>query len=489
MRLDFNNCLSEIGEIGFVERVVSSLVYIEGLPGVKPQELVIFETGEFGLVTAISESSSEILSFSHIPVRVGSRVARTNKLLEIPIGGDLLGKTISPLGKSIDPSRPLPPAKETRPIDIAPQGIGSRAKISKACETGVSMVDLMIPLGKGQRELVMGDQKTGKSKFLLRSLLSQIKNGAVGVYAVIGKNQLAIKQIEEELTKMGILSNVVLIVSSADDATGMIYLTPYAAMTIAEYFRDNGRDVLIVLDDLSMHAKEYGEISLLGKRFPGRNSYPGDIFYTHSRLLERAGNFRTSHGELAITCLPVVETVQGDLTGYIQTNIMSMTDGHIFFDHDLFVEGRRPAIDPFLSVTRVGRQTQTPLQKEIGRALISFLRNVARMHNFASFGAELGDHIKRALEKEVRVFQFFDQTAYDRVPQALQLFLFGLIWGDAWRDKSRSELRILIQKILFMYDSKQEVRERIDGHISGITRLDDLVKALQDINISSELGV
>ncbi len=480
--VNFDKFLTQVGEIGFINKVVSSLVYAEGLPGAKPEELVIFESGELGEVTALTESNVEILGFSKNPVRVGSRVVRTNKALEVPVGEELLGRVLNPLGRSIDPSSPVPPMKEMRPIEILPPGIGKRARIKTPCHTGVALADLMIPLGKGQRELVMGDQKTGKSRFLLRSLLTQVRQGAVGVYAVIGKGQVAVKQIEESLRQLGIMDRTVIVTSMSDDASGMIFLTPYTAMTIAEYFRDAGRDVLLVLDDLSVHAKAYREIALLGRRFPGRNSYPGDIFYTHARLLERAGNFITPLGERAITCLPVVETTQGDLTGFIQTNIMAMTDGHIFFDHTLFAEGRRPAIDPFLSVTRVGRQTQTPLQREVGRTLITFLREVAGLHNFASFGAELGERIRSSLEKEKRIMQFFDQTAYDSIPANLQLVLFGLIWGDFWQEKNLEEVRLAIQKTIFMYETRLEVRRRVDGTISLCDSTESLINHIGDLD-------
>jgi len=481
MKIDFNKYLDEIGEIGFVEKSISSLVYASGLPGAGPEEVVVFESGELGQVTALSESSVEILSFSPNPIRVGSRIARTNNLLKVPVGEELLGHIINPLGSSINPQKPFFPLAEQRMVEVVPAGIKSRSVIKRQCETGISMIDLLLPIGMGQRELVMGDQKTGKSRVLMRTLLSQIKHGSVGIYAAVGKSQLAIKQIEETLAQFKILEKTIMVVSRADDAAGMIFLTPYTAMTIAEYFRDLGRDVLIVLDDLTVHAKTAREIALLGKRFPGRSSYPGDIFYTHARLLERAGNFIAGGREAAITCLPVVETVQGDMTGYIQTNIMSMTDGHLFFDHKLFAEGRRPAVDPFISVTRVGRQTQSVLQREISRELITFLRNAEKMHNFASFGAELGEHIKKTFEKEDRIMTFFDQTVYDRVPLKLQVFLFGLVWGEALADKTHLDVQKEIQKFVLLYESDSKTRERVDKFVDGSPSFESLLNRIAEM--------
>lgn len=480
MRVDFEQLLNDIGEVGFVERSVASLVWAEGLPGAKLKESVVFESGEEGEVSAVSENAVEILSFSKNPIKTGMRVARTNHLFEIPVGKSILGKVITPLGRSVNAQRPLPPMEERRFVDINPPGIQSRSRVKRFCETGVSLVDFMVPIGKGQRELIIGDRQTGKSRFLLRSLYSQVKQGAVGVYAVIGKSQMAIKQVEEQLTQMGVMDKTAIIASSADDSASSIYLTPYSAMTVAEYFRDQGKDVLLILDDLSVHAKVYREISLLGKKFPGRNSYPGDIFYTHARLLERAGNFMTDRGETAITCFPVAETVGGDMTAYIVTNLMSMTDGHIYFDHSLFAEGRRPAVDAYLSVSRVGRQTQSNLRREISRLLTSFLKEAERLRGFASFGEEVREHIKSTLDKENHIMIFFDQTAYDRVPGNLQIFLFGLAWSGRWKHKTRAEIRAEVQRIFSIYEAEPSIKNRIDRCVASSESVAALIGRLGD---------
>lgn len=474
MRGNVDHYLTQTGEIGFVERVTSSLVYAQGLPGARQDEVVIFDTGEFGRVISLHESQVEVMSFSKTPVRVGSRVARTDSFLELPLGKELLGATVDPLGRAIDPTRPLPPMKESRPLDLLPSGIDTRLRITHPCLTGVTLVDRMIPIGKGQRELVVGDQKTGKSYFLLSSVFTQVKAGAVGVYAIVGKGKIDMKKVEETLREWKVLDRIVLVVSSADDPASLIYLTPYAAMTVAEYFRDKGNDVILILDDLTTHAKIYRELSLLGKRFPGRNSYPGDMFYTHARLLERAGNFSTSLGERSITCFAVAEAPQGDITGYIQTNLMSMTDGHIFFDHVLFSQGRRPAVDPFLSVTRVGRQTQTPLEHEIARELISFLKNAERLHGFVSFGAELGEHIKRTLEKESEIVAFLDQTEATSFPSSVQIVLFGIVWNDLWQGKKRQDIRRMGMALLDEYEKKPDMKRQIDTIVAS----SDSIRAL-----------
>ncbi len=238
MKFDFHSTLTQTGEVGFVERAVASLLYVEGLPGAGMNELVVFESGDAGQVTALRESVIEVLSFSREPIRVGSRLARTGKTVEVPVGEALLGVTIDPLGRPLDSARPLGGFREYRELEVVPSGIKSRARIRRQCKTGVTIVDLMLPLGYGQRELVIGDQKTGKSRFALRVLRTQVMEGAVGIYVLIGKGKSAIRQVIETLTRMGVRDRTIVVASSADDAAGMIYLTPYAAMTIAEYFRD-----------------------------------------------------------------------------------------------------------------------------------------------------------------------------------------------------------------------------------------------------------
>ena len=474
----FQNYLDKIGEIGFVKKLTSSVAYIEGIPGVKLSEQILFESGVSGQIMAIDEYFSEALIFSTKEVRVGERVVRTNQRVELPVGKELLGNVVDPLGESLDPFKSFGPMTESRPIDSPAPGINARRTIKKPCETGVVLTDLLIPIGKGQRELVIGDKKTGKTRFLLRALLAQVKSGSIGVYTIIGKSKAVIKQMEEDIKNLGIFQNVVLVAAAADTPAGLSYLAPYYGMAIAEYFRDLGQDVFLILDDLSVHAKTYREISLLSKKFPGRAAYPGDIFYIHARLLERAGNFSVKNGEASITCLPVAESVQGDITGYITTNLMSMTDGHIFFDHLLFIEGRRPAIDPFLSVTRVGRQTQTKIQREISRTLLGFLKEVARLHSFVSFGAELGEHIRKAISKEEQIMVFLDQTSHENIPASVQLALFGFIWGELWAGKNSQELREAISVIVLAYERDLGMRHLVDSIAIGATTIDELVERI-----------
>jgi F-type H+-transporting ATPase subunit alpha len=366
-----------------------------------------------------------------------------------------------------------------RQIDRPPEDISARKRISRTFDTGISLVDIMITLGKGQRELVIGDRKTGKTNFLFQTLVTQARQGAICIYAAIGKKRLDIKEAEEYFRKQNILDRTIILAATSDDPASVIYIAPYAAMTLAEYFRDQGQDVVLVLDDLYTHAKFYREISLLGRRFPARNSYPADIFYTHARLLERAGNFIMSDGsERAITCLPVAETIQGDVSGYIQTNLMSMTDGHIYFDIDSFTQGRRPAVNPFLSVSRVGRQTQTKLKRSISREVLSFLTLHARMERFSHFGAEVTPTIRDTLSTGDRILHYFDQEPNTILDSELQLFLFTILWFGYWNSKNYEQMKSDISVIIKLYGDNEQFRQQVSTLVNGAQTLNDFMKLI-----------
>lgn len=487
----FKDYLKETEEIGFVEEVVSSIAYVSGLPGARLLEIVIFESGNFGQVFSIDESRIEVILLSENFVKVGEKVTRTNLTFNVSVGEWVLGKCISPLGTSVSGINTGKISSQSRPVDILPPGIDARKKVNKFLHTGVTVVDMMIPIGRGQRELIIGDRKTGKTNFLLQTALTQAKQGTICVYAAIGKKKLDIKKIEEFFIKNKIDRTSVIIASSSQDTSGKIFLTPYTAMAVAEYFKDQGKDVLVILDDLSTHAKFYREIALLGKKFPGRNSYPGDMFYVHAKLLERSGNFAFDGKESSITCLPVVETTQGDLSGYIQTNIMSMTDGHIYFDHNLFSQGRRPAINIGLSVTRVGHQTQTDVKKQINRELTSFLSLYERMQNYMHFGAELNESSRNILSTGDKILQFFDQSAKSVIPVNVQTFLFGLLWFGAWQEKETKIMKEDMGKIIERYIQEHKIKDLIDKLVEQSKSFNNLLDQIRGNleNLSKELDI
>jgi F-type H+-transporting ATPase subunit alpha len=428
MDTPYNKHLHQTGEYGVVVQVSHPIVFIEGLPNVKTREIILFETGQKGEVFAINRGKIEARTFSHEPIQVGIKVTRTNQQISIPVGNELLGQTVNPLGDPLDPGKPYPTPKQSRDLDQKPIDISGRQQITTNLATGIVLVDLMVPLGRGQRELIVGDRKTGKTSLLMTTLKQQISEGVIGIYAAIAKKKSDIKKLQEFFVQEKISDKVIIVATSSYDSPSLIYLTPYSAMAIAEHFRDQGINTLLILDDLSTHAKFYRELSLLARRFPGRDSYPGDIFYTHSRLLERAGNFKhKTAGEVSITCLPVIEIIEGDLSGYISTNVMGITDGHIYLDSNIYYQGMRPAINIPLSVTRVGRQTLDKLGRDVNKNLTVFLTRHEKLKNLSHFGQELTPEVKKDLQLGDMIYKFFIQSYRETIPPKVQLVILSLI--------------------------------------------------------------
>lgn len=469
----FKYYLDSIGEIGFVEESLHSIVNVSGLPDAHPNEIVMFENGELGSVFSLSEEQCEILLFSGSQIRVGTQVVRTGTTLAVPVGNGLFGMSIDPLGFPRDGSGDLKNV-DFWLIDRETPKILERRPVDKPLETGITMVDLVVPLGRGQRELVIGDRKTGKGEFLKQVVVSQAKRGAVCIYTMIGQKKVSILKLREFLKEQKIEKNTIVVASSSSDPAGLVYLTPYTAMTMAEYFKEAGMDVLLVLDNMTNHARVYREISLLARRFPGRSSYPGDIFYLHARLVERAGNFQKG----SITALPVAESVLGDLSGYIQTNLMAMTDGHIFFDIDLYNAGKRPAVNPFLSVTRVGHQTQSLLLKDVSRELSSFLVDYEKMKQFLHFGAELGTAARNTLALGTKLDTFLNQGT-NIVPINVNIVILAGLWAGIWSETKVGNLKKEFEQIILDYSTDDAFKKQIDDLILSQNQFTALVTVLK----------
>lgn len=476
---NFQTLLKKSGEIGYVSRINHYIAFVSGLPSVKLSELVVTETGDTGQVVSLSRDTAEVLLFTKKPLKVGTRVAATGDKLSIGAGMGFLGSAVDALGRPLDGKKRQPKKDEERMVDIYPTGIATRVRIHRPLETGVRIVDMLVPLGHGQRELVIGDRKTGKTQFVLQTMLTQAKLGTIVIYAAVGKKKLDIRRVEEFLVENKIDDKAVIIAASSEDPAGVIFITPYSAMTMAEYFRDAGHDVLLVLDDLTTHAKFYREIALLGGRFPGRNSYPSDIFHTHARLLERGGNFKSNGTEHAITCLVVAESTQGDLSGYVQTNLMSMTDGHLFFDNDLLTRGKRPSVNTMLSVTRVGKQTQSNLARDVTRELSSFLTYYAKMQNFTHFGAELSDNVRRILAMGEKIDFFFQQPSRNITPIILQLYLFSILWKGAWQDKTQAEIKQEMETISKRFAQEKSLQKALTDTVTEAKSFNDFLGLLE----------
>lgn len=468
----FKKHLEETGEIGRVVGQDHYLAYIAGLPNLKLGEMIMTENEERGLVHSLDKDTAEILMFGEGKLKVGQEIARTNKFFQIPVSQELLGRIIDPLGRPIDNLGPVQGEKEYLPIQREAPGITQRVSINEPLETGVMMVDLLVPIGYGQRELVIGDAKTGKTIFLLQTLSNQAKKGVTCIYVTIGKEASAVKAVEEYLKEAEVFNKTVMVVATSENASTINYLSPFSGMTIAEYFRDKRGKVLIVLDDLTSHAKFYREISLLIKRLPGRASYPGDIFHIQAALLERAGNINTQDNkEASITALPAAETLENDLSGFIQTNLMAMTDGHIFFDINDFRRGKLPAVNAFLSVSRVGNQTKEPLDYALAGWIRKKMVEYQRVKEIAQFGEELFPETQKLLDLGKKLETLFSQGSKTIIPRPLQLFILGLFLYGFWEDKPQNIMRIEADTILKNYG---QVLPELEKRMEPIKTLEEL---------------
>lgn len=482
----FQDHLKTFKEFGVVEGINLPVVRVKGLPHVRPAELVIFDNDQFGQTLTLHSDHLEILLFSSHPVAVGTQVTRTGQAVAIGIGDQMLGSVYNPLAQPLSGNESQPKIEPSlAEIDIPPLSITKRYQITEPLLTGVSIVDLLLPLGKGQRELVIGNRKTGKTSFLLSVIKNQVLNGSKAIYVGIGKQNVEIEIIRQWLAEQQILNQVSIISASSQDSQSLIYLAPFTGMTLAEYLRDQGNDVLLVLDDLSTHAKFYREISLLAKKFPGRDSYPGDIFYTHARLLERAGNFiHPVQGTVGISCLPVAETVENDLTDYIVSNLIGITDGHLLFDSVEFLKGRRPAINPSLSVTRVGRQTQSLLHQDISQLLMAYISDYQKNQQFAHFGAELTKDSKELLNTGEIIYKFFNQSPSNVMPLPIQLLTVSLIWSKVITeiDFKRIDMGDVMNALTSCYQQDKAFHQLVDQLIA----INDWVKLLEQTSRAKE---
>ncbi len=467
--LTFEECLKKNEEIGYIEEVYRSVVYARGLPSVHLEEEVILENGIKGEVIGLTSKYVEILLFGDSSMPAGTKIARTGRSFGVNIGNDLLGKEFH--GVIIDAGK----QSEYVPLEKLSKGIMGRAVVDSAFETGVSLVDLVVPMAVGQRELILGDRKTGKTSFALQAAKSHILRGKKAIICSIGKRSDDVQGIRDFLTTNNLVKNVIHIVTYGSDAAGIIFRAPYVAMTIAEYYAGLGEDVLLILDDMTTHAKYYREITLEAKRFPGRNSYPGDIFFIQSRLLERGGKFTKG----SITVLPIAETTAGDLSGYIQTNLMAITDGHLYFDSDLFNGSKIPAINPYLSVTRIGSQAQIPLVRDASRILLRFLIEFQRISQLSHFGAEFDIKTSEKISTGNQLFELFNQPRNLIVPINASLYILALIWSGKWKGSAISKFKLDKETIITSYLSNTK-RNIVDSQIQNSKNFNELV-----INVTS----
>ncbi|NOY15191.1 MAG: hypothetical protein GXP43_03160 [bacterium] len=457
--MKFEELLKKKGEFGRVIGIDYPLVRIENLPNVRVEDKLVFENDSFGQVYQIQDDQVIGLVFDNMPLRLDSKVVSLGSGLSVPVSDKLVGRLIDPLGRDFYTKEYLQ-AENSLPVNREPLGIDKRAKIRKQFKTGVLLVDLVVPLGAGQRELVLGGRKTGKTSLLKMVASAQKDNSTVIIYALVGKKKSDIEDVKHFFEKEGLFKKSVIVASLASDSSALVVITPFTAFALAEHFRDKGVDTLVVVDDLSNQAKFYREISLLAKKLPGRESYPGDIFFMQARLLERAGNFRVGKREVSITCLPVAESLGNDVTGFVPTNLMSITDGHLFLDPKLYAQGVRPAINPYLSVTRVGKQTQTRLKRELTLTLLSLLTQYGQANKLAHLSSELSEQTQKLLRLGETLETLFQQYTNVIYSEEEELVLVGLalltFYKEAAIDIAKAKRKMAKVKNLAEFEQLKE---------------------------------
>ena len=408
-------------EVGTVAGVDSGIVRVRGLPDVKSDELVEFATGVRGFVFNLEPREvGVVLLGEEEGIGAGSDVRRLERRVDVPVGESLLGRIVDPLGRPLDDKGALE-AMERWPVERPAPPILARAPVTEPLQTGITIVDAMIPIGRGQRELIIGDRQTGKTSLAIDTILNQKPGDVVSVYCAIGQRSSSVAQIAADLRRRGHLEETIFVVAEAESPPGIQFMAPYAATSVAEYFMARGRDTLVVFDDLTQHAQAYREVSLLLRRPPGREAYPGDIFYIHSRLLERATHLRDAHGGGSLTALPIIETEAQDLSAYIPTNLISITDGQIYLSPELAQKGVLPAVEPGRSVSRVGGKTQLPAYRKVAAELRLAHSQYEELETFARFGTRLDEETRQALEHGRRVREALKQAQFDPIPVEEQI--------------------------------------------------------------------
>ncbi|MDE7390593.1 MAG: F0F1 ATP synthase subunit alpha [Lachnospiraceae bacterium] len=411
----------EMAETGTVILVGDGIARVYGLRECMSSELLEFEDGSFGMAQNLeSETVSVAILSDDNDIREGTTVRRTGRVLSVPVGDALLGRVVNALGEPIDGKGPTH-CKETRPIESEAPGIIERESISVPLQTGIKAIDSMIPIGRGQRELIIGDRQTGKTEIAIDTIINQKNSGVICIYVAVGQKSSSVVQLANELTRVGAMEYTIIVSASAAESSPLQYISPYTGCAMAEYFREQGKDVLIIYDDLSKHAVAYRALSLLIRRPPGREAYPGDVFYLHSRLLERAACVAPEYGGGSITALPIIETQAGDVSAYIPTNVISITDGQIFLETELFHAGIMPAINPGISVSRVGGAAQLKAMKKVSGELKLLYSQYRELQSFAQFGSDLDADTKERLALGERIVEVLKQNRNSPVEVGCQV--------------------------------------------------------------------
>ena len=416
----YENAIQQ-NETGTILMVGDGIARASGLVNCMAGELLEFEDGNFGMAQNLEENSVSIVIFgSDENIGEGQTVKRTGKVVSVPVGEAMIGRVVNALGQPIDGAGPID-TKEFRPVETKAPGICERRSVYQPLQTGIKAIDSMIPIGRGQRELIIGDRQTGKTTIATDTIINQKGKDVLCIYVAIGQKRSTVASLVENLTRNGAMDYTIVVAATASESSPMQYIAPYAGCAMGEYFMNQGKDVLIIYDDLSKHAVAYRALSLLIRRPPGREAYPGDVFYLHSRLLERAAKLDDEHGGGSLTALPIIETQAGDVSAYIPTNVISITDGQIFLETELFHSGIMPAVNPGISVSRVGGDAQIKAMKKVAGTLKLIYSQYRELQSFAQFGSDLDADTKARLEQGARIVEVLKQSQNAPVPVEKQV--------------------------------------------------------------------
>jgi len=462
-------------EVGTVIRVGDGIALVHGLDNAMSGELVEFPHEVYGMVQNLEKTHVGVILLGHTNlIKEGDTVKRTGRILEVPVGEELIGRVVNPLGQPIDGLGPINYNK-TRVIEQKAPGVMARKPVHQPLQTGIKSIDALVPIGRGQRELIIGDRQTGKTTIAVDTIIHQKDQNCICIYVAIGQKESTVVSVVETLRRFGAMEYTIVVSAAASDPAPLLYLAPYAGVTMAEEFMWQGKDVLIVYDDLTKHAIAYRELSLLLRRPPGREAYPGDVFYLHSRLLERSAKLRDELGGGSITALPIIETQAGDITAYIPTNVISITDGQIFLQTDLFYSGIRPAINAGLSVSRVGGAAQIKAIKSVSGTLRLDLATYNELEAFAQFGSDLDASTKAKLARGERTIEVLKQGLHETIPVEKQTCIFYALVNGFLDDVNVQDVR-KFEKELYNYLDRDELGQEIIKHIKETKTLPEKEK-------------
>lgn len=489
---------TQLENVGYIKQIGDSIAQITGLSAAMSGELLAFPNNVFGIALNLDKDTvGAVVVGDYTKLKEGDVVKSTGRIAEVPVGKSMIGRVINALGEPIDGKGPIK-TDVYYPLEKIAPGVVQRKGVDTPVQTGIKAIDAMIPIGRGQRELIIGDRQTGKTAIALDTIINQKNKDLVCIYVAIGQKQSKVAQMVDTLAKHGAMHHTIVIVAAASDPAAQQYIAPYAGCAIGEWFMDQGQDALIVYDDLSKHAWAYRQISLLLRRPPGREAYPGDVFYLHSRLLERAAKLHSNFGGGSLTALPIIETQAGDVSAYIPTNVISITDGQIYLESDLFYAGIRPALNVGISVSRVGSAAQIKAMKKVAGKLKLELAQFRELEAFAQFASDLDKTTRDRLERGKRIQEILKQGQYQPVPVILQVIsIYAVINGylddipvtqsHIFESQLHEFLQTRKKDVLDLLEKQRDLSEEIENSIkSAISEFKDLFKDTQENAVTSK---